>query len=455
MVRGMLKGFRLVMLLTVLLAAAIPGAAVMAETSKTGEQTGNLVYVVPVRQTIESGLQKFMERAFKDAEEHHAAHIILDIDTLGGRVDAALGIGGLVRESKVPTTAYVHGKAISAGSYIALNAGKLVMEPGSSIGAAAIVTQDGKAVEDAKSIAYWTGEMKGAAELNGRNPQIAAKMVDKNLVIDVPELGGVLEKGKLLSLTAEEALKVGYADAKVSSKEDVLSFLGLEGATLHEFEPSWAERLARVLTSPTVMTLLFVVGLAGIAIELFVPGFGVPGILGVSGFALYFFGHYVAGFAGVEDILLFVIGIVLLIIEIFVPGFGIWAVAGIICLMSGVIMAAYDSSRAAASLGVGFALAIVVAGFFIYYFRHKGIWNKFILREELKTELGYVSQESKDRYLGQTGVSLTTLRPAGTVKIGDDRIDVVTEGEYIEARKPIIVVKIEGTRVVVREVIEP
>lgn len=451
--RGTRTWMRSLWMAFMVLLVVLPAGLALADDSKpgaAGQDGSKLVYVIPAEQTIESGLQSFLERGYKDAEKHGADYIILDLDTLGGRVDAALDIGSLIRESKVPTAVLVHDKAISAGSYIALNAERIYMKPGSTIGAAAVVDSRGQEVESAKVIAMWASEMRSAAELHGRNPEIAEGMVNKNRVLDVPKLNRTYSNGELVSLSAEEALKVGYADALLQTNEEVLKELGLSGAQVEQFDPSFAERLARVLVNPYVTTLLFIVGLAGIAIELFIPGFGIPGILGVASFGLYFFGHYVAGFAGVEDMVLFLIGIVLLVIEIFVPGFGIWAVIGIICLMSGVIMAAYDSSDAAVSLGIGFALALVLAGIVIYAFRRRGIWNKFILKDELKTELGYVSQTEKEHLLGQTGVALTPLRPAGTAKIDGQRIDVVTAGEFIPQGSPVTVVLVEGARIVVR-----
>lgn len=440
-------------LLLGLMASVLPAAAEENGTSNGADGNGSkLVYVIPAEHTIEGGLQSFLERAYKDAAEHEADYIILDVNTLGGRVDAALEIGSIIRDSKVPTAAFIHGKAISAGSYIALNANRIFMEKGSSIGAAAVVDGAGEEIASAKVIAFWSGEMRAAAELRGRNPDIAEGMVNKNRELQVPELGKTYAKGELISLTYEQALKVGYSNGTAGSYEEVLEQLGLKGAQLEFMELTFAEKLARVMTNPYVMTILFVLGLAGIAIELFVPGFGLPGIIGIASFVLYFFGHYVAGFAGVEDVVLFLIGIVLLIIEIFVPGFGIWAAAGIICLMSGVIMAAYDSSQAAASLGIGFVLAAILAGVVIYTFRHRGIWNKFILKEELKTELGYVSQSSKEHLVGCQGKTITPLRPAGSARIEGDRIDVVTNGEFIPAGRPIQVLLVEGTRVVVSEI---
>lgn len=410
-----------------------------------------LVYVIPVEQTIESGLQSFMERGFKEAHELNADHIILQIDTLGGSVEAALGIGDLIRESDVPTLAFVQGRAISAGSYISLNADQIVMAEGSSIGAAAVVDVAGNKIEDSKTIAFWVGHMRSAAELNGRNPDYAEGMVDDSVIVEVPELDKTYESGRLISFTDEEALKVGYAEAQLNSLDGILQYLNLENAEVVIFEASIAEKIARFLTNPIIMSLLLLLGIGGVAIELFAPGFGVPGAIGVTAFALYFFGHYVAGFAGIEHIVLFIVGIVLLFLEIFVPSFGILGVSGFIALCSGIVLAAYDSQQALTSLGIAFAATVLILIILFNRLKKRGFWNRFILRDEFKSEAGYTSSPTKHHLLDKTGTALSVLRPSGVALIDEQRIDVVTSGEYIEQGKPVKVIEVEGARVVVRE----
>lgn len=435
----------------VMLGIGVQAASTTSPGGSAAESSpAKLVYVVPVHQTVESGLYSFLKRAFADAEQAKAAAIVLDIDTPGGRLDSAEQIGKLIRSSPAPTTAFVHGRAVSAGSYIALNAGQIVMAPGSMIGAASVVDGAGNDVESAKIISYWSGEMRSAAELGGRNPDIAEGMVDKRAVVAMPQIGRTSEAGDIISLTAEEAMKVGYAEKIASSLDETIAHLGLQGATVLHFEPSFAEKLARFLVNPLIMTLLLIIGIAGVAIELLVPGFGVPGILGVVGFGLYFFGHYVAGFAGMEEIVLFVAGIALLLVEIFVPSFGILGILGIVAIISGVVMAAFDTGNALLSLGVSFALAVVIVAIVATVFKRRGVWNKFILRDELSTESGYVSRSSQEHLFGAVGTTVTPLRPAGTAEFWDEKVDVVTEGEFIDAGSPVQVVKVEGVRVVVK-----
>jgi membrane-bound serine protease (ClpP class) len=442
----------LVMLLALLLAMAPAAFAAADEGSAGGGSAGTAVFVVPVKQTIESGLLSFLERAYKEAEEAKAERVVLVISTLGGRVDSAEAIGTLIRGSSVPTVAFIEGKAISAGAYIAINANQIVMQPGSSIGAAAVVDGSGNLIDNPKTVSYWVGEMKKAAEFSGRNPDVAIAMADPGQRIELPELSKTKDRGEILTLTANEAMKVGYADHLAMTVEEALAWLELDQRTIVEVEPSIAERIAGFLTQPGVMFLLLVIGIAGIVIEMLVPGFGVPGFAGLIAFALFFFGHYIAGFAGMESVVLFVIGIALLIVELFVPSFGILGILGAVALVSGVATAAYDTGNAVVSLSFAFVVALIIAGIVAYVFRRRGIWNRFILSDRLTTEQGFVSGAAKQELAGREGIALTPLRPSGTIEVDGERIDAVTEGDFIVSGRPIVITKVEGTRVIVREV---
>jgi membrane-bound serine protease (ClpP class) len=165
---------------------------------------------------------------------------------------------------------------------------------------------------------------------------------------------------------------------------------------------------------------------------------------------LYFFGNYIAGFAGSETWLLFIIGLALLILEMFIPSFGILGILGSVSLVAGVVRAAYNMQHAFISLGIAFAAAVAVVAIIAVVFKDRGIWNRFILKESLTAEQGFSSVVNREMLLGQRGVSLTPLRPAGTVLIADERVDVVTNGEFIATDMPIIVSKVEGGRIVVK-----
>lgn len=199
-----------------ILLLSFPGLLSAAPTA-----SGKAVYWVPVDQEVERGLSRFLERALSEAEEAQAEAVVLEIDTLGGEVGAALEIGKSIRRSRVPVIAYIRGEAISAGAYISLNADQILMSPGSAMGAAEPRTFTGD-VADPKVVASWTSIMRAAAEQGGRDGDIAAAMVDRNM-----EIKGLKKKGELLSLSAEQAVEWNMADRVVPSANEVLPAIGL------------------------------------------------------------------------------------------------------------------------------------------------------------------------------------------------------------------------------------
>lgn len=430
------------------------GTAFATSVSPTEPKSGS-VYIIPVDQDIERGLQKFMERGFTEAKEMNASLIVLEINTPGGRIDTAHNIVDIIRNSEIPTVAYIRGDAASAGSYIALNADKIAMAPGSMIGAAVLVDGiTGKPIEDPKLVSYWKSLMSSAAEVSKRNPKIAQGMADVNMVVEMPEINDTKEKGEIISLTSEQAMKVGYADTIATTTDEVVTWMGYSTDDMFRVEQSGAEKFSEFLTNRIVMTLLLFMGIAGVIIELIVPGFGVPGILGITGFVLYFFGNYVAGFAGSETWVLFIIGIVMLALELFIPSFGILGLLGSASLIVGVVRAAYSTSHVALSLGIASVSALIVIILVAVVFKKRGIWNRFILKDTLSKEKGFISSDSKESLLGKNGISVTPLRPAGTVLIDGERFDVVTDGEFIGNNTTIHVVKVEGSRIVVKPIVD-
>lgn len=422
----------------------IMGMTMFFAPASTTAQTYQKAVWIPVDSTIERGLESFLTRAFADAEAEQADLVILHINTPGGEVDAADQIGQLIRQSPMHVIAYIDNQAFSAGTYIALNANEIIMTPGSSMGAATPIDLAGNAA-DIKFISGWSNKMKAAAELNNRNPDVARAMVE----IDT-EFPGLKPKGTVLSLDAQQAKKLGYADDVVSGKEELLTKLGLSDETMQAIEPTGGELVARWVTSPFVMSVLLIIGLVGIVVELFAPGFGVAGTISLVSFGLYFFGHYVAGFANWLHIGLFVIGILLMLMEIFLPG-GIVGAIGFISIVTGLVMAAYDTQQGLASLGIAALITAVVTFLLVKKYGIKGLFNKFVLGDEQHNEEGYVAPRDQRELEGKAGIALTPLRPAGVVKVEGKRVDAVSIGGFIDAGTAITVVQVEGTRIVVAE----
>lgn len=412
-----------------------------------GHANKQTVYIVPVSDTVEKGLAAFLERAVKTAQEEGGEAIIFEINTPGGAVDAAGEIGRILSNADIRTISYVNKNALSAGAYIALNTDEIYMAPGSSMGAAAVIDQEGNAADE-KAQSYWLSAMKGAAEESGRDPEIALAMADKE--IDLPEYGA--PKGKLLTLTSAQAEKVGYSEGTAASLDELLSLLGYEDANVVEIKESIAEKIARFVTHPVIIPILLTIGSLGLVLELYSPGFGLPGAMGISALLLFFYGHLVAGFAGYEALLLFVVGIGLLVLEIFLPG-GIAGIIGAAAIVGSFFLASENIVHMGISVLIAIGISVIVSILMVKVFGRKmKIFRKIVLTDATKTEEGYVSNENRTELLGLEGYTLTPLRPSGTVLIGDERIDVVSEGSFIQKDRRVRVVKTEGARIVVREV---
>lgn len=408
-----------------------------------------VVYIIPLEDTVEKGLSAFIDRSLTDAEEKGADIIILEINTPGGAVDAATKIGKRIQDTTIPTVAFINNDAISAGAFIALNAEKIYMSEDGRMGAAGIIDQAGNTADE-KAVSYWLSAMKGAAENNGRDPIYALAMADKE--IDLPELGA--EKGKYLTLTASQAIEVNYAEGIVKNRADLLKTLGYEKAVIEEAEVSFAEKIARFITNPIVVPILLSIGSLGLVVELYSPGFGIPGIMGISALLLFFYGHLVAGLAGMESIILFVVGIVLILLEFVLPG-GIIGLIGLGAVLTSFFMAGSSVWLIGTSLLIALVATIVVSIILIKVFGKKlHAFKKIILFDSTNTESGYVSNKNREDLLGKQGIAFTTLRPSGTAIINGERLDVVTEGNYIAKDSKIEVVKTEGSRIVVRVVSE-
>lgn len=406
-----------------------------------------VVYYIPVEQAVERGLEAFIRRSIETAAEAGASHIVLEINTPGGAIDAAGNIAQLLRSTDIPITAYVVKNAISAGAYIALNCDQIVMAPSSTMGAAGVIDVNGNAA-DKKTQSYWISEMKAAAELNGRDPLYAIAMTDPS--IDLPEYRA--PKGEYLTLTEKEALEVGYAEAIAKDRKELLQFLNLENAIEKEMEVTFAEKIARFVTHPIVIPILLSIGSLGLVLELYSPGFGVPGIMGISALLLFFFGHYIAGFAGMESILLFLAGLVLISIEIFMPGFGIFGLLGIGAIICSMLLASFSTTKMIIAILIAVIVAAVGSFVMFKFFGNRGPLKKLVLTNATTTEEGYVANVNREDLIGKIGTALTPLRPSGTALIGNERLDVVTEGSYIDKEQKIQVVQTSGLKIVVREV---
>jgi membrane-bound serine protease (ClpP class) len=417
-----------------------------------------VAHVAPIEGMIDLGLAPFVERVLREASDAGAAVVVLEINTFGGRVDAAVLIRDALLNVKIPTVAFINKRAISAGALIALATEKIVIAQGGTIGAATPVQmgQPGAPAQpvEEKTVSYVRKEFRATAEARKRPPLIAEAMVDTDV-----EISGLVAKGKLLTLTTEEALKHKIADFRADTIEEVLKQLGLSGAELRRASPNWAENLVRFLTHPIVSSLLLTIGMLGIILEIRTPGFGVPGVLGISSIALFFWGHWLVQLAGWEEMLLAGSGLVLLAVEIFVtPGFGLAGVLGIAALLSGLSLSLIGSGatwdfilKAVSRVIFSLLLALVGSLVLLRFLPRLPFGRRLILETGLGAGEGYAAPPETDRrWLGKGGTVISPLRPSGIADVDGERVDVVSDGEFIEAGAQIVVTRVDGNRIVVR-----
>jgi membrane-bound serine protease (ClpP class) len=424
----------------------------LAGLATTAQAQRKVVYRIEISGTIEGGLAPYTARALREAVEANASAVFLDINTPGGRVDAAEMIADAIRETPIPVYAFVNPRAYSAGALISLATDGIYMTPGAVLGAATPV--DGQGVKMAeKYVSAMRAEFRALAEQQGLDPRIAEAMVDDSL--GVP---GLLEPGKLLTLSTAEALRVGYAKGQVGSQAELLDAVGLSGAEIVTVGVNWAENLVRFLTNPLVAPLLLTLGMLGLIFEIKTGAFGLGGVLSLLSLGLFFGSHHLVGLAGWEEVILLLCGLIAIAVEVFVlPGFGVAGILGIILLVLSVVLAMLGSipsfQDVVQSLAVLATAMILTAAVFVAWIRHlpnSARFRRLILAEGLEASEGYVSAAIRSDLLGREALAVTDLRPAGTVEIDDERVDVVTEGDYIKAGTPVRFVRAEGHRHVVR-----
>ena len=428
----------------------------------------DVVYRVPIEGTIDLGLPPFIQRTLEDAESNEATAVIFDINTFGGRVDAATQIKDAILGADIPTIAFINRRAISAGALISLSCEKIYMTGGGLIGAATAVDMTGKKGSE-KVISFMREEMASTAEKRGRSKEIARGMVDEELTFTHLVIGGDSIKvddiegrkdGKLISLTTEQALKYKIADGTAENMEALLDSLGYSSVKTIETAENWSEAIVRFLTNPVVASLLTTFGFLGILFELQSPGWGIPGFVGLACLILSLSASYIAQLATMSDMLFVLTGLALILLEVLViPGFGIAGLGGIGLMIYGLyLLLLPDVPVGEEVLGQamdGFLIGLVGAVIGLVLLAKLMIktkfWEQLTAPDTQKKEEGYSNTLGWESLQGETGIADTDLHPSGWVRVKDQRIFVVSEGEFIEEGKEIKILSVDGNRVLVRE----
>lgn len=422
---------------------------------------GQKVYVLELFDEIHPASSRYISKGFEAAREADADLVLIHMNTYGGLVQYADSIRTTILNSKIPTAVYIDKNAASAGALISIACDSIFMAPGSQIGAATVVSgETGQAMPD-KYQSYMRATMRATAEMKGRNPEIAEKMVDQNL-----EIVGLSPEGTVITFTTSEAIENGYCEGEMESKKEVLARYGFEEAEIIIHESDTVESLIQFLINPAVSGFLIMLIFGGIFMELKTPGFGFAGGVAVIAASLFFAPHYIEGLAANWEIILFAVGVILIGLEIFViPGFGVAGIAGIALVVGGLAISLLRNDFTDFSLVNGtivlqsFAIVLVamVTGLLLVIWVAKQFITEsrafpFVDKETLDKEKGYTALDSNLlTYIGKKAKALTDLKPAGFIDVEGNRLDAETQGEFLEKGTKLEVLKIRSTVLIVKK----
>ena len=437
------------------------------------------VCVVTINEEITRNTLYLVRRGLREAEGKKAVAVVLDMNTNGGELVATEEIVKLLGHATIPTYTFVNNKAFSAGAIIANATDRIFMAPGSVIGAATpIMVAPGQGIvelptaEREKMNSATRALVRTTAQQKGHNPDVFEAMVDADRGLKIEDKE-ILPRGKLLTLTSEEAEKKYGKPAKpllsagtVNSVDELLEKVELKGVTTFTVSPTGFEQLARWIT--TISPLLILIGFLALYMEFSHPGVSLPGLAAVICFGVYFLGYFLAGLAGWEEVGLFAFGLILLAFEFFLfPGHFVSAALGTIAVLAALVLAmtghlpgeprlpSWPQLQIPLLKVLGGVIGSVVAGLALgRYLPQSTLYKRMELSAATNTAEGYSSSRGEAKsLLGATGIAETNLRPSGKGRFGEQLVDVVTEGDLIQKGASITITEVQGSRVVVKRVV--
>ncbi len=485
----------------------------MRENPMTGEVPRAMI--IRIDSVIEPVLEQFVLRQIDRALAAEVNLLIFEIDSPGGMLLCATNLATSIadlKDKKVRAVAYIPKAALSGAAVIALGCDEIYMQEHAQMGDAGAIAESapGGRFEfvPQKILAPFRATLTTLAEKKHRPPALLLAMMDKDLAVykvthkdtgqvsymsdeeihnsndewfkgdPIPEAG----KDQLLTVNGRRAHELHLAEVPVRDFADLQTRLGIpHDLKITVSARTWVDSLIFELNTGWATALLFVLGLISIYFELHFPS-GLFGIFACVCFGLFFWSRFLGGTAGWLEVVLFLLGVGCLAIEVFVvPGFGVFGVSGVILCVFSLILAmqtvvipasASDVRELARSLGtLGSAVVgvFVIAALISRYLPSIPLFNSMILappgaeslhhgepklRPDLAGPSAFINPVlERDRALvGKQGTALTVLRPAGKAQIGDELVDVVSEGPFISAGRKIEVLAVSGNRVVVREI---
>lgn len=426
-----------------------------------------------------------------EIQKNDVNFVCLYIDSPGGDYAASAELANRLKSfdpARLRTVAYIAGEARGDAALVALACDQIVMQERAELGGT------GTADLDPKHIPMNVTTFRDVAAARFHSPSIAAKFVDPQLEVyrytrrdnglvdyftpadaaQQPDAAqwkqGDLIKGagSTLVLDAKKADELGIAQHLVADFAEFKTLYGLEDDP-HLVEQNLAMQFIAALNTPSLHLLLLLIGGAALYAELHTPGVGVGGFISAVCFVLYFWSAHLGGTAGWLEVLLFTMGMICVLIEIFVfPGVGIFGLGGGLLVISSLVLASqtfviprneYQMHHLRTSLLVivgAIGGTIVTSAVLRRFLPHAPMFSRVLLAPPVGDELSDLSRrESLGQFqhlLGARGTATTTLVPSGKARFGEQLVDVVSDGEFIDRGLPITVVEVQGTRVVVRQV---
>jgi membrane-bound serine protease (ClpP class) len=437
-----------------------------------------IVYKYEMAEQIAPAIWRITKKTFEEAKKIGADYILIHMNTYGGLLDAADSIRTMILNSPIPVIVFIDNNAASAGALIAIACDSIYMRPGGSIGAATVVDQTGKPVPD-KYQSFMRSTMRATAEAHGkdtiitgndtilkwhRDPRIAEAMVDPSIYIE-----GIIDTGKVLTLTTNEAIQYGFCEGQADNIKEVMEVAGIDNYEIKEYRLTALDKIIGFLLNPIVSGLLIMLIVGGIYFELQSPGVGFPLAAAITAAVLYFAPLYLEGLAQNWELIIFVVGLILIAVEIFaIPGFGVAGISGIVLVVGGLTLAMvdnivfkFDFTSAFSSVVKAFVIVSVsmLLGFILSLWLGKKLFTAqktfsyLALHRDMKSEDGYIGVESKPRELiGKTGMADSVLRPAGKIIIDNEVYDAKSIHGFINKGEKVKVVRYEtGQLYVVKE----
>jgi membrane-bound serine protease (ClpP class) len=324
-----------------------------------------------------------------------------------------------------------------------------------------------------KAISPTVALIRGAAQRKGHDADLAEAMVRPEYEYKIGD-DMICPEGQLLTLTSQDAERlVGeeqrplLSSGTVKNMDALLEVIGLGDREVITVKSSAAEDIARMIDGFPLSGILMAAGLLCLYIEYKTPGFGIFGLSGIALLAVWFWGHHVAGLAGMGEVLLLLIGVALLFVEIFlIPGFGITGITGLTCILASLMLAMIQHypgqpwyqpasinpqqvQDMILNLGGGLLLTFVSGVLLGRYLPATHTFQRLMLTKAVSADQGYQASAPTDELRGLTGTAETPLRPAGIGLFGDRRLNVIARGEFIDKGDAIVIAETHGNRIVV------